>query len=161
MHFISTPVIEVAADGRSARGQWIMSGIESGLTSLEAAKGAPDFMYERDLVDGKKVWMHNVWAKYGIDFIKQDGEWKIWHFHCFEVARAPFSQGWIPFASKSQNNPFSDDLMYFGEDGRPVMMAKPDGPALVRNNPYRTDTKQTLDAVPPMPYRTMAETVEY
>ena len=161
-HFLASPIIEVAADGKTAKGMWLMSGLESGLTAPESAKGAPDFMYEKNVtVDGKKVWMHTVYAKYGVDFIKQDGEWKIWHFHCFEVARAPYGLGWIPFAAAAQDSPFADDLMYFGEDGKPVMMPKPDGPATIRHNPYRTDKGQTLDLKPPVPYRTFAETFAY
>ncbi|MFD1612310.1 nuclear transport factor 2 family protein [Sphingomonas tabacisoli] len=160
-HYVTTPLIEVAEDGQTAKGLWVMSGVESGLTDPEAAKQAPDFMYEKDMVDGKKVWMHTVLVKYGVDFLKQDGKWKIWHFHCYEVARSPFGLGWIPFAAKSQNNPFSDDLMYFGENGKPVFMPKPDAPVTARNNPYRTDTGQMLDARPPEPYRTFSETFEY
>lgn len=161
-HFLASPIIEVAEDGQTAKGMWLMSGLESGLTSPEAAKGAPDFMFEKNvIINGKKVWMHTVYAKYGVDFIKQDGEWKIWHFHCFEVARAPYGTGWIPFAAASQDNPFADDLMYFGEDGKPVMMPKPDGPATIRHNPYRTDRGQTMDLLPPVPYRTISETFEY
>ena len=45
---------------------------------------------------------HWVWCQYGIDFLKQDGEWKVWHFRCLEVARAPFSENWITFAGKNQ-----------------------------------------------------------
>ncbi|WP_310535011.1 nuclear transport factor 2 family protein [Novosphingobium sp.] len=161
-HFLASPIIEVAADGKTAKGMWLMSGLESGLTAPEAAKGAPDFMYEKNVtVDGKKVWMHTVYAKYGVDFIKQDGAWKIWHFHCFEVARAPYGLGWIPFAAAAQDSPFADDLMYFGEDGKPVMMPRPDGPATIRHNPYRTDKGQSLDLKPPVPYRTFAETFAY
>ncbi|MBC2665487.1 nuclear transport factor 2 family protein [Novosphingobium flavum] len=161
-HYVASPLIEVAADGQTAKGLWVMSGVESGLTDPEAAKLAPEFMYVKDvMVDGKRVWMHEILAKYGVDFIRQDGQWKIWHFHCYEIARSPLGMGWIPFAAKSQDNPFSDDLMYFGEDGKPVLMPKPDGPAKMRNNPYRTDTGQTLDAPPPVPYRTMSETFEY
>lgn len=161
-HFVASPIIEVAADGKTAKGMWLMSGLESGLTAPESAKGAPDFMYEKNVtVDGKKVWMHTVYAKYGVDFIKQDGQWKIWHFHCFEVARAPYGTGWIPFAAMAQDVSFGDDLMYFGEDGKPVMMPKPDGPATIRHNPYRTDKGQTLDLKPPVPYRTFSETFAY
>ncbi|ABP64430.1 hypothetical protein Saro_3570 (plasmid) [Novosphingobium aromaticivorans DSM 12444] len=161
-HYLASPLIEVAADGQTAKGLFVMAGVESGLTDPEAAKLAPDFMYAKDvLVDGKRVWMHEIMAKYGVDFIRQDGQWKIWHFHCYEVARNPQGLGWIPFAAKSQDNPFADDLMYFGEDGKPVMMPKPDGPVTMRNNPYRTDTGQTLDAPPPVPYRTISETFEY
>lgn len=161
-HFLASPIIEVAEDGQTAKGMWLMSGLESGLTSPEAAKGAPEFMYEKNVtIDGKRVWMHTVYAKYGVDFIKQDGEWKIWHFHCFEVARAPYGMGWIPFAAAAQDSPFADDLMYFGEDGRPVLMPKPDAPATIRHNPYRTDRGQTLDLLPPVPYRTFSETFAY
>lgn len=161
LHYTTTPLIEIAEDGQTAKGLWIMSGLESGLTDPEAAKNAPDFMYEKEMVDGKKVWMHTVFVKYGLDFLKQDGEWKIWHFRVFEVARSPHGLGWIPFAAKSQNMSFNDDLMYFGEDGKPVFMPKVDGPPVQRNNPYRTDTHQTLDARPPEPYRTFEETFEY
>jgi SnoaL-like domain len=161
-HYTTTPLIEVAADGKTAKALWVMSGVESGLTEIEAAKQVPDFMFEKGvLVEGKRVWMHTVLVKYGIDFLKQDGVWKIWHFHCFEIARSPFGIGWIPFASYSQNNPFSDDLMYIGESGKPIFMPKPDGPVTMRNNPYRTDSGQTLDASPPVPYRTISETFEY
>lgn len=162
LHYVTSPIIEVAQDGQTAKGMWTMTGLESGLTTPEAAKGAPDFMYEKNVtVDGKKVWMHTVYAKYGVDFIKQDGVWKIWHFHCFEVARAPYGLGWIPFAAAAQDSPFADDLMYFGEDGKPVMMPKPNEAATIRHNPYRTDRGQTLDLLPPVPYRTFGETFSY
>lgn len=160
-HYVTTPVIEVAGDGQTAKGLWIVNGLKSGLTDPEHAKNMPAWMFEKEMVGGKKVWMHNVYLKYGVDFIKQDGEWKIWHFHCFEVARAPYSMGWIPWAAAAQNDSFNSDLMYVGEDGRPVFMPKVDGPAKVLGNPYRTDTAQRLDARPPEPYRTFSETFEY
>lgn len=160
-HYVTTPIIEVAGDGQTAKGLWIVNGLESGLTDPELAKNMPDWMFEKDMVDGKKVWMHNVYLKYGIDFIKQDGQWKIWHFHCFEVARAPYGMGWIPFAAAAQDDPFNFDLMYMGDDGKPVFMPKPDGPASVLNNTYRTDAAQKLEARPPEPYRTFSETFAY
>lgn len=160
-HYVTTPMIEVAGDGQTAKGLWIVNGLESGLTDPEHAKNMPAWMFEKEMVSGKKVWMHNVYLKYGIDFIKQDGEWKIWHFHCFEIARAPYGMGWIPFAAAAQDDAFNFDLMYIGENGRPIFMPKPDGPAKVLNNTYRTDTAQRLDARPPEPYRTFSETFEY
>lgn len=162
MHYVTTPVIEIAADGQTAKGLWIVNGLESGLTSPEHAKNMPAWMFEPNVeVDGKKVWMHNVYLKYGVDFIKQDGEWKIWHFHCFEVARAPYSMGWIPFAAAAQDDAFNFDLMYIGDDGKPVFMPKTDEPATVLNNTYRTDSSQRLEARPPEPYRTFSETFSY
>ncbi|MDQ4419290.1 hypothetical protein OOT33_02415 [Sphingobium sp. DEHP117] len=53
------------------------------------------------------------------------------------------------------------DLMYIGEDGKPVFMPKVDGPAKVTSNMYRTDTPQRLEARPPEPYQTFSETFEY
>lgn len=162
MHYVTTPVIEVAEDGQTAKGLWIVNGLESGLTKPEHAKNMPAWMFEPKVeVDGKKVWMHNVYLKYGIDFIKQDGQWKIWHFHCFETARAPYSMGWIPFAAVAQDDAFNVDLMYVGDDGKPVFMPKADEPVTVRNNTYRTDTAQSLEARPPVPYRTFSETFSY
>ncbi|NCP18985.1 MAG: nuclear transport factor 2 family protein [Erythrobacter sp.] len=161
-HYITTPVIEVAGDGKTAKGLWIVNGLESGLTAPEHAANMPDWMFEPNVeVDGKKVWMHNVYLKYGIDFIKQDGEWKIWHFHCFEVARAPYSMGWIPFAAAAQDDSFNFDLMYVGDDGAPVFMPETDEPATVLNNTYRTDTAQHLEARIPEPYNTFSETFSY
>jgi len=161
LHYVTTPLIEVAADGKTAKGLWVVSGIESGLTDAEVAEKAPEYMYEKAVVDGKKVWMHTVFVKYGIDFIKQDGEWKIWHFHCFEVARSPHGMGWIPFAAAAQDESFNFDLMYFGDNGAPVFMPKPDAPATIKSNSYRTDTSQYLEARPPEPYTTFSETFEY
>jgi hypothetical protein len=160
-HYITTPIIEVAGDGQTAKGLWIVNGIESGLVAPEHARNMPDWMFEKEMIDGKKVWMHNVYLKYGVDFIKQDGEWKIWHFHCFEVARAPYGMGWIPFAAAAQDDAFNFDLMYIGDDGAPVFMPQVDGPATVLNNTYRTDTAQTLEARPPEPYFTFSETFAY
>jgi hypothetical protein len=160
-HYSANPMIEVAADGKTAKGLWVVAGVESGLASLASAAHAPAYMYTNSIVDGKKVWAHTIQLKYGVDFLKQDGQWKIWHFHCFEVSRSPYGMDWITFASKSQNQSYSNDLMYFGDDGKPVFMPKPDAPATILNNPYRTDTSQTLDALPPQPYSTFSETFEY
>lgn len=161
-HELSTPVIEIAGDGQTAKGMWIMTGLESGLTEPEYAAQMPDWMHVPDvMVDGRRVWMHNVYAKYGIDFIRQDGEWRIWHFRCFEVARAPYNMGWIPWAAQAEHAGFNSELMYIGEDGRPVFMPQPDGPAQTVANPYRIDGGQTLDARPPEPYYTFSETFSY
>jgi hypothetical protein len=67
----------------------------------------------------------------------------------------------LPRVAAAQDSPLSDDLLYFGEDGKPVMMPKPDGPATIRHNPLRIDKGQSLDLKPPVPYRTFSETFAY
>ncbi len=160
LHYTTTPVIEVAEDGETAKGLWVMTGLESGLTDPEVASNLPEYFFTPGDVDGKKVWAHWVWCKYGIDFLKQDGAWRIWHFRCFEVARAPFHENWISFAARNAES-FDKDLMYFGEDGRPRFMPTPDGLATQLSQRYRPDASQTLDPRPPTPYRTFAKTFEY
>lgn len=64
MHASTTPVIEVADDGKTAQGAWYSPGVgilpvyEDGKIHLQAM-----FFFE----------------KYGADFVKEDGKWKIWH----------------------------------------------------------------------------------
>jgi hypothetical protein len=159
-HYTTTPVIEVAKDGETAKGAWIMAGLESGLTDPEIAASMPDFMFSPGEVRGMKMWAHWVWCKYGLDFLKQDGEWRIWHFRCFEVARAPYEENWISFADKNAVA-FELDLMYFGEDGKPVFMPPPDEAATSLSYPYRPDQRQTLEPALPVPYTTFDETFEY
>jgi len=53
---LTTPVIEIAGDGETARAVWISPGIEG---------------------------TEPAWMKFGCDFKKQDGEWKIWHLHVY------------------------------------------------------------------------------
>jgi hypothetical protein len=61
MHTLTTPVIEVAGDGQTAKGVWYSPGQVTGL----GPNGKP-----------KAHWM---WEKYAVDFAKEDGKWKIWH----------------------------------------------------------------------------------
>ena len=151
LHYTTTPVIEVAGDGETAKGVWIMAGCESGLSTKEEAAKMPDFMFSPQEVQGKKVWAHWVWCKYAVDFLKQDGEWKIWKFRCFELSRAPFEENWISFAEKN-TFAFDLDLMYFGDDGKPVFMPPAELPVKNPYSPYRPDTIQTLVPEPPKPY---------
>jgi hypothetical protein len=65
MHTQETPVIEVAGDGKTAKGIWYSIGI------AVRANVKSDLSYTKNT-----QWM---WEKYAVDFIKEDGEWKIWH----------------------------------------------------------------------------------
>ncbi|MBN1227604.1 MAG: nuclear transport factor 2 family protein, partial [Deltaproteobacteria bacterium] len=65
MHTLTTPYIEIAEDGQTAKGVWMSIGLCSGTGN-----------------DGKAsaIWL---WEKFATDFIKEDGEWKIWHFQIY------------------------------------------------------------------------------
>ena len=165
VHCITTPLVEVAEDGQTAKGVWTVAGIESGMSDPEVAAKAPKDMFEAESVEGKKVWVHWIWCRYAIDFLKQDGEWRIWHFRCVEIARAPFSKNWIAFASEMEANEsmakFHTDLAYFGDDGKPVFMPPVDGPPKSIAYSYRTDRSMQLEPALPKPYRTIADSFAY
>ncbi len=157
-HYTTTPVIEVSSDGTTTKGVWIMAGLESGMTDPEVAKNVPEWVFSGGEVDGKRVWAHWVWCEYGVDFLKQDGEWRIWHFRCYEVARAPFNRDWISFASDNQES-HDSQLAWFGDDGVPVFLPPVDGPIVTKeNHPYANDRAQELNPEPPLPYHTFADT---
>ncbi|KAH7016990.1 SnoaL-like domain-containing protein [Ilyonectria destructans] len=162
LHETTTPLIEVAEDGETAKGFWLMAGVESGLSDPSNVGAMPEFLYEPEdkNVDGKRVWTHWVWCQYALDFLKQDGEWKIWHFRCLEVTRAPFSENWITFANKNQIA-FDKDLAYFGKNGKAVFMPTPDEAAKKIADVYGPNRARKLDVPLPSPYKTFADVEEY
>lgn len=164
-HLVSTPLIEVAEDGQTAKAVFMVNGVESGLADPAVAAGAPAAFFETGEVNGKKVWAHWVQARYHIDFLKQDGEWKIWHFRCVEVSRAPYGQNWIAFAATLENNAdagqFHNDILYFGDDGEIVFYPPHDGPPKNIAYGYRTDAPLEMQPPLPEPYASFDDTFEY
>lgn len=62
VHSLLSPIIEVAEDGQTAKGFWQTSG-----PGIEVSRGKPSVTI--------------AWENYAVDFIKEDGQWKIWHLH--------------------------------------------------------------------------------
>jgi hypothetical protein len=65
-HAFTTPLIEVAGDGKTAQGVWISPGHEA-------------------RPSGGTVTAFWVWVFYSNDFVKEDGAWKIWHHRVTEI----------------------------------------------------------------------------
>lgn len=77
MHWQMSPMIEVAKDGKTARG--ILNSLGS----------------ETIMKDGKPiaVWNFINWA---VDFIKdKNGQWKFWHYRVLMDMKCDFDKGWI------------------------------------------------------------------
>jgi hypothetical protein len=134
-HALTTPVVEIAEDGQTAKAVWISPG------------------HETFPIPGREPAAHWSWGRYGVDFIKVDGEWKFWHFHIYTTFRTPYDQSWV--YSARHRPPYFPDV---GEvmDG----MEKPPRPVTF-NQPYHPDTAQIMQPVPPVPYRTFDETWSY
>ena len=64
VHTLVTDVIEVAEDGKSARGSFITPGV----------------IHSR-LTDDGRPYCNVLWERYGSDFVLVDGEWKYLHEH--------------------------------------------------------------------------------
>lgn len=85
IHEMSTDVIEVAEDGKTAKGIWISPGTET----------APSPGKE------KGSW---CWGKYEVDFIKEDGQWKFWHMTLYPLFLTPYNRSWGEPALKMAGN---------------------------------------------------------
>jgi hypothetical protein len=119
---VTTPLIEVAGDGYTAKGLWISTG-----NTTEAN------------TPGGKVEGYWSWMKFGIDFIKEQGEWKFWHFQTYSILFTPYHVGWV---EKNENIIITMPDEF-----------KPDRPATY-NWIYKPTGKVELVPVPPEPYET-------
>jgi len=70
-HTITTPVVEIAEDRKTAKGIWYTPGIVGSYSS-----------------DGtnSSQWM---WEKYGVDFVMENGKWKVWHMKVYTDFSTP------------------------------------------------------------------------
>ncbi len=71
LHMTVNPYIEVSKDGKSARSHWLSPG----------ATGSP----------GGARW---VWGPYYVDYVKEDGEWRIQHSNLAALFRNPYETSW-------------------------------------------------------------------
>ena len=133
MHTLTTPVIEVAGDGKTAKGVWISPGVET----MKAGDGKPHASW--------------AWCKYGIDFIKENGKWKFWHMHVYGIFHAPYEKSWAevtPTEFLNAPSNFPDELKADRPNSGPFWM-------------YSPDAETELVPVPPEPYETFDEKTAY
>ena len=72
---LSTCAFEVAGDTRTARGIWMCQGVHT-----EVKDGKADCRW--------------IWTKYGVDFIFEDGQWRIWHLAIYPLIDTPYEKRW-------------------------------------------------------------------
>lgn len=125
IHTLCTPVIEVAGDGKTAKGVWTSPGAET--------------------LGEKGFW---AWTKYGCDFVKEDGKWKVWHYHVYRIFLTPADTDYTEeYELKVLDSPKKDK----GGPAIPGMV--PDGPPTY-DNPYSKSYIPGLVPAPPEPYET-------
>lgn len=95
MHAMDTCVIEVAGDGRTARGAWLSPGHEScyipDFDKIPGWKKGDPVPPDAPMVSSCE-W---AWSKYSIDFIRDaDGKWKFWKLRLWPIYKTDFYVPW-------------------------------------------------------------------
>jgi hypothetical protein len=131
-HTLTTPVLEIAEDGKTAKGIWISPG------------------HETFPVPGEKVpKAHWSWGRYAVDFRKESGKWKIWHLHVLTTFRTPYAVDWAETAFHKPE--------WLPKDGVPLETIGKADRGVSFNEPYHPNRAPKLQPVPPEPYKTWNE----
>ncbi len=76
LYTCDTPILTVAEDGRTAKGVWISSGADTWREGDARPQG---------------YWR---WGKYAVDFIREDGVWKIWKLRFYPFFLTKYDTPW-------------------------------------------------------------------
>ncbi|WP_427925075.1 nuclear transport factor 2 family protein [Streptomyces sp. cg40] len=135
MHALTTSVVEVADDLKTARAVWVSPGHETG----------PSF-HKLDDPTPVANW---AWCKYACDFLLENGEWKIWHLHVYGIFMSSFEKSWA-------EEP--DDM---NPDDMPPLPAEyaPDRPPTTHWN-YRPDRVYLNEPAAPAPYADFSQVTD-
>jgi len=163
-HTITSPVVEVARDGKTAKGVWYTPGVVGGFDV------------------GNFNWM---FEKYGVDFVREDGVWKIWHMHVYTDAAWPLNGTITAGSGGGPGSPPGGGAPGAGapagaRGGPPGGVQPPQGerigaeasaaPPQMGGGPTKSmknydevspTTEQKLIPRPPVPYNTWSETWSY
>ncbi|MBP2643284.1 MAG: hypothetical protein H6Q67_1171 [Firmicutes bacterium] len=141
MHTLTTPIIEIAGDGQTAKGLWYTPGQ---VTEI-GGDGYPSAMW--------------IWEKYGVDFVKEDGEWKIWHMQICTDCTCPVAgdTSWVTTVTTSAAPAVSAVLKDTETQG---VSPTPDIEVTTYNSYSNTQVPQNFPKFPE-PYWTFSETFSY
>ena len=131
---LSSDLIEIAEDGKTAKGMWLCQGSYEKLTA-----GGPLAYWE--------------WSCFAVDFIREGDDWKIWHMLYFRDIDHPCGTSWT---QPPQERPVIDCFAAMGD----FKMPKP----TVRTTLWeRYHVNRPFKKLPrtPVPYRSFADTFSY
>ena len=132
---VSTPLIELAGDGQTAKGIWYVMG-----TDLKVGPSGQESSYS--------------WGRLGVDFIKEDGAWKIWHTVFAQDLWTPTGESWgqQEHAQKPVDPRFAPLLDFqFPEPNVPMQL----------HARFHAGRRQAAFPTLPVPYETFSDTFSY
>ncbi len=131
---MSCPVIELAQDGRTAKGLWFCQGTYSKVDACGPASN----------------W---TWGYYAADFIREEGGWKLWHMQYLNDVDCLCGQSW---AEPQKPYPLLPEFAPLRDFSYPPYTVKQNFRTL-----YTKDRPLTPTPPIPKPYTTFAETFSY
>lgn len=82
----TTPIVKLAGDGKTAKGMWYVMG------------------YDTDIgQEGPRT--NHSWGRLGVDFVKEDGKWLVWHMVYAEEIACPTGASWVQPAPAAAAKP--------------------------------------------------------
>lgn len=87
-HDLTTEVLVVADDLKTAKGVWMSPGVET-----------------RRNPETGELTSYWCWVKYAVDFIQDNGEWKFWHFTIFSDFFCDYYTAWVDVAYTTAATP--------------------------------------------------------
>ncbi len=133
---LSSPVIEVADDLQTAKGMWYAPTV-----ATECHPG-------EDMPTG-----HHVWLKFAVDFVREDGQWRIWHYHNCPHFNTAFNKSWV-------ESSLAMEKMFSEMPPEALAAMAPKGP-VTAYHAYSVHKPPAFDPPPPEPYTTFSETFSY
>jgi hypothetical protein len=135
LHAQTTPVIEIAGDGKTAKGIWYSPGVGLGTGT-----------YSRINNGSAHVSGILFYEKYGVDFVKEDGEWKIWHIQMYYDFTPMMGADWTSY-----------------ENYEDIEMPVPEGcsPNPISYRPWSPTRVPSIQPAFPEKYYTFEETFSY
>lgn len=124
---LTTPMIEIADDLQTAKCLWWMPGAGA----IPQEEGDP-----------MAIW---AWGELAVDFIREDGAWKIWHLHYFRYMKCDYKKGWV------------DDTSMINRANTPL---HPLSDASTYHNPYSPTAVRDGLPCAPKPYKTYTDADE-
>lgn len=131
---IDTPVVEIAGDGRTAKGIWAIRGSHTKLTP-----SGPVAYWE--------------WGWFLADFVLDEGQFKLWHLQYLIEAEKPCGHSWT---GPEYTYPLREEFREVAGYSDPVPTV-----AMVLREKYRDDRPFTPLPKVPEPYDTFSQTFTY
>lgn len=131
---LTSPYIVIAGDRKTAKGIWMSAG------------------YEIDIETAGPVGHWN-WGTFAVDFIMEDGQWKIWHLLYTLDINNIGGQDWAAPAEPYPDLPEFDEI-------RNIVIPEPNVPMTVREV-YSPNRPFTMLPQVPMAYESFDQTFSY